>query len=112
VRYWVLYVLVGAATVPLVWCRSIASGIVCAFVAGLPLAALISCQYTLVSRTAPRGMLTEAFAWNAAAAFGALSAGSAAGGWIINQYGLGWAFALAALTAVAAGAMAVLSVRS
>jgi MFS family permease len=110
-RYGVLYVLIAAATVPLIWCRSIPSGIVFAFIAGLPLAALISCQYTLVSSAAPQGTLTEAFAWNSAAAFGALAAGSAAGGWVVKQHGLGWAFAVAALTGEVAAAAALAAVR-
>jgi MFS family permease len=110
-RYWMLYVVLAALTLPLVWCRSIPSGIGFAFVAGLPLAALIGYQYTLVSSAAPRGTLTEAFAWNSAAAFGALASGSALGGWMIKQYGLGAAFAVAMLAALAGAATAIALVR-
>jgi len=105
-RYWALFLVMAASTVPLIASRSVPSGILCAFLAGLPLAALISCQYTLVSAAAPRGMLTEAFAWNSAAAFGALAAGSALGGWLINQFGLGWAFGVAVTAAVLASTAA------
>jgi predicted MFS family arabinose efflux permease len=110
-RYAALYLVMAAATLPLIGSRSIASGIVCAFVCGLPLAALISCQYTLVSGAAPRGALTEAFAWNTAAAFGALAAGSAAGGWTVKQYGLGSSFAVAAATGLGAAALSVALLR-
>jgi MFS family permease len=111
-RYWALYVLLACTTVPLVWCRSIAPALVFAVVAGLPLAALISCQYTLVSEAAPPGAMTEAFAWNTAAAFGALAAGSAAGGWLIKEHGLAAAFAVAAVTALVAAAAALTCLRS
>ena len=105
-RYRVLLLLLAAATVPLVWCRSIPSGLVFGLAAGLPLAALISCQYSLVAGAAPAGALTEAFAWNSAAAFGSLAAGSAVGGWLVAQYGLGWSFGIAAVTAVGAWVLA------
>ena len=108
-RYAALYLLLGCATVPLIWCRSMPSGLVFSLVAGLPLAALIGCQYTLVGEAAPAGTLTEAFAWNSAAAFGALAGGSAVGGWLVNHYGLAPAFTVAALTAVAAGGAAAVS---
>jgi MFS family permease len=107
-RYRALLLLLAAATVPLVWCRTIPSGVVFSLLAGLPLAALISCQYTLVAGAAPAGALTEAFAWNSAAAFGALAMGSAVGGWLVKQYGLGASFAIAALTAAAASVIAVM----
>ena len=108
-RYAALYLLLGCATVPLIWCRSMPSGLVFSLVAGLPLAALIGCQYTLVGEAAPAGTITEAFAWNSAAAFGALAGGSAVGGWLVNHYGLAPAFTVAALTAVAAGGAAAVS---
>ena len=105
-RYAVLFALLAAATVPLIWCRSIPSGLAFSLVAGLPLAALIGCQYTLVGEAAPAGTITEAFAWNSAAAFSALAAGSVVGGWLVNHYGLAPAFTVATLTAAAAGAAA------
>lgn len=109
-RYWTLFLVMAALTLPLVASRSVAIGVLCAFLAGLPLAALISCQYTLVSGAAPHGTLTEAFAWNSAAAFGALAAGSALGGWLINQFGLGWSFIVAVVVAVVASAAARVSI--
>jgi MFS family permease len=105
-RYRVLFLMLAAATLPLVWSRSIPAGLVFSLIAGLPLAALIGCQYSLVADAAPRGALTEAFAWNSAAAFGALAAGSAVGGWLVKQYGLGASFAIAAVTAGVAWAVA------
>jgi MFS family permease len=106
-RYAALFLVMAATTVPLIFCSSVASGIVGAFVCGLPLAAMISVQYTLVSEAAPAGTLTEAFGWNAAAAFGTIAAGAAAGGWLINQYGLHWSFAVATVTGLFATAIAV-----
>ena len=107
-RYRALFLLLAVATLPLVWCGSIPSGLFLSFVAGLPLAALISCQYSLIADAAPVGALTEAFAWNTAAAFGALAAGSAAGGWLVSQHGLEVSFALASGTACAAWAFSAL----
>jgi hypothetical protein len=54
-RYAALYLLLGCATVPLIWCRSIPSGLVFSLVAGLRLAALIGCQYILVGEATPAG---------------------------------------------------------
>jgi len=109
-RYAVLYVLLAVLCVPLVFARSIPVAIVCVLCAGLPLAPLIGCQYSLVSAAAPAGTATEAFAWTAAAAFGAASAGSAIGGWLIKQNGLTWAFAAALVPMAAAAVLAIASV--
>jgi MFS family permease len=105
-RYTALYLATAAATAPLILSGAVPSGIVCAFVCGLPLAALVSVQYTLVSHAAPSGTLTEAFGWNAAAAFGSLATGSAVGGWLINRFGMHWSFAVAAVMGVLAAAVA------
>ena len=111
-RYAALSLAIAAATVPLIVCGSIPAGIVCAFVCGLPLAAWISCQYTLVSDAAPPGTLTEAFAWNAAAGFGAVALGAAAGGWLISTFGLHWSFAVAVTIGAGAAVVANAFVRS
>jgi MFS family permease len=111
-RYGALSLAMAAVMVPLIVCGSIPAGILGAFVCGLPLAAWISCQYTLVSDAAPRGTLTEAFAWNAAAGFGALALGAAAGGWLINTYGLHWSFAVAAVIGTVAAVVAATSVHA
>jgi MFS family permease len=111
-RYVGLYAVLAAVTLPLAAAHSVPAGIVLALLAGLPLAALISCQYTLVSAAAPGGAITEAFAWNSAAAFGALSAGAALGGWLVKEHGLGWAFVAAALAAAVAARVAASTVRA
>jgi MFS family permease len=109
-RYCALCLLVAAATVPLIWSHSILAGAISSLVAGLPLAALIACQYTLVAEMAPGGTITEAFAWNSAAAFGAVAAGAAIGGWLVKQHGLGLAFGVAVATELIAFTTALVTV--
>ncbi len=106
-RYWMLLALVACTTAPLIWSGSIPSALVSSVVAGLPLAALLACQYTLIGAAAPPGTLTESFAWNTASAFAALAGGEALGGWLVKWYGLEVAFASAAIAAVGATIAAV-----
>jgi MFS family permease len=79
--------------------------------AGIPVAPLIASRNELVSHVAPIGAVTEAFTWPITALVSGLSFGVAAGGALVEAGG--WAAALSAGIAVAAGgALFVLSRRA
>ncbi len=94
---------------PLVFAHSIAFGLVGAFLSGLTIAPVFSCQYALVGRVVPDGAETEAFTWMASALVGGIAAGSALAGALIGPGGVSAPFivscgglAVAALTSVRA----------
>jgi predicted MFS family arabinose efflux permease len=106
-RYRTLLLLAVLCTAPLIVARTIPEGTVCAFLAGLTVAPVFSCQYALIGHAVPPGVETEAFTWAAAALIGGVAAGSALGGAVISAAGVSAPFilacgvsALAALTAV------------
>ena len=73
--------------------------------AGAAIAPTYATAYALVERAAPRGTVTEAFAWLATAVAIGAAAGAAGAGTIADQIGPAAAFALAA----SAGAVALLT---
>jgi MFS family permease len=86
-RYRLLLGLPALAAVPLFVAHSLISAALFSFVAGLPWAALMSCQYMLVGSTAPPGAVTEAYTWSTAALMGGVSLGSPVAGWLIDHGG-------------------------
>jgi MFS family permease len=64
-----------------------------AFVSGLFLAPVLACSFTIVDGLAPRGTVTEAFAWVVAAMGGGAALGSAAAGVAGDLAGVSGAFA-------------------
>jgi MFS family permease len=106
-RYRMLLVAAVVCCAPLIAARTIPEGAICAFLAGLTIAPVFSCQYSLIGHAVTAGVETEAFTWAAAALIGGLAAGSALGGAVIAAAGVSAPFilacgasALAALTAV------------
>jgi MFS family permease len=94
---------------PLMFAHSIAFGLVGAFLTGLTIAPVFSCQYALVGRVVPHGAETEAFTWMSSALVGGIAAGSALAGALIGPAGVSAPFivscgglAVAALTSVRA----------
>src|ERR1700759_3446173 len=82
---------------PLIAARTIPKGLVGAMLAGLVIAPVFSCQYTLVGRTVPSGGENEAFTWVSSALVGGLAVGSAVGGAAVSAAGVGGAFVLAVM---------------
>ena len=70
--------------------------------AGLGLAPVLTCSFVLIGKIAPRGTVTEAFAWVTAVFLGGSALGSAVSGALLPLTGLSFTFALAGLTATAA----------
>jgi MFS family permease len=109
-RYGVLLVLGVVFTVPLVLARSVLAGVIGSLLAGLTIAPVFSCQYSLVGHAVAPGTETEAFTWVSAALVGGIAAGSAIAGALVSGAGesapfvfSGAVLAGAALTGIAAG---------
>jgi MFS family permease len=82
-----------------------------AWVAGLFLAPVLACAFTLVDELAPRGTVTEAFAWLVTAASGGVALGSVAAGRAGDLAGPSGAFACAGAGGVLALAVLLLGRR-
>lgn len=77
-----------------------------AFVAGLLIAPALTVVMLLVSTNAPARYATEAFTWSATAIISGISIGAAVGGQLVQHYGAGAAFTLAAASIAAAALVA------
>ena len=106
-RYRVLLLALLILTLPLIAARSLAAGIVCAWLAGLAIAPVFSCQYALAGRSVKTGSETEAFTWMSAALIGGLAAGSAAGGAVIGPAGVSAPFVLSCVATMLAATVAL-----
>ena len=76
------------------------------FLAGLPIAPLITAAYGLVERVAPPGAHAETFAWIGTAVMGGVAGGTAVGGWLVDAHGVRSAITFGVVTIVV-GAVAV-----
>ena len=76
--------------------------------AGLFLAPIVSCQYSLIDRVANPGTKAEAFTWQWSTIIGGAAAGSAAAGAIASSGGPAAAFAAAAASAALATVLAAI----
>jgi predicted MFS family arabinose efflux permease len=74
-------------------------------IAGIPIAPAFASSYGLVDRLALPGTTTEAFSWLSTAIVTGISLGTAVGGVVIEHAGVTWSLALAAPSALAAGAV-------
>ncbi len=104
-RYRMLLVAAVVCCAPLIVARTIPEGVIFSILAGLTIAPVFSCQYTLIGHAVTPGVETEAFTWAAAALIAGLAAGSALGGAVISVAGVSAPF----LLACAASALAALS---
>jgi hypothetical protein len=106
-RYPVLLLALGLTTVPLALVSSVPSAIALGLLAGPAWAPLLSCQYILVGKTAPDGMVTEAFTWSQAGFAGGVAAGSAVAGAIVGGAGVTATTALASSMFIVASGIAL-----
>jgi MFS family permease len=107
-RYGLLLLVGMLFTAPLIGARSVGAGIVGGLLAGVAIAPMFSCQYSLVSRLVAPGSETEAFTWVASALVGGIAGGSAAGGAVIGAGGVAAPFIL---SCAATGLAALLTIR-
>jgi MFS family permease len=93
---------------PLLLAESMAVAIVFSALAGLGLAPIFSCQYTLVGQLAPRGSIAEAFNWHVAALVAGIAVGSAISGALVEAVGVSGCFVLGCAGALGAYLVAAL----
>ncbi len=106
-RYVLVLLGVELAMAPLVAVHSLLLAIPLSAVAGLGVAPMLSCQFSLMSALAPPDSSTEAFSWHRAATVGGIAAGSAIGGGLVDAVGPSASFALGCSGAALAGLLAV-----
>jgi MFS family permease len=106
-RYSAILIAMAIAVAPLIVVHALAPVFALSVLAGLCLAPMISCQFSLVGALAPEGTVTEAFTWHRAATVAGMAGGSALGGSLIDARGPGGAFALGCIGVAAAAALAV-----
>lgn len=106
-RLSVLLLAAAILILPLVWAESLLGAILCALLAGLPLAAMLSCLNVLVGREAPAGTTAEAFTWSLAGLIAGIAAGTAIGGQLVDGGGADRAFLLGAVATALAGLLSL-----
>jgi hypothetical protein len=107
-RYVVVLLGLELAMAPLVIAHSLLAAVPLSALAGLGVAPMLSCQFSLMSALAPTNATTEAFSWHRAATVGGIAAGSALGGALVDAAGVGTAFALGCTGAALAALLALL----
>jgi predicted MFS family arabinose efflux permease len=101
-RFAVGSLLIAVALVAFQLASSLPTLCAIAFLAGLPIAPTIAVVYTLIDRSARVGTAAEAFAWLGTAISVGIAAGTALGGWLVDERGVRWAFGVGAAIAFAA----------
>jgi MFS family permease len=109
--YTALLSAMALAVAPLIAVHALPAVFGLSVLAGLALAPMISCQFSLVGALAPEGTVTEAFTWHRAATVAGMAGGSALGGSLIDTRGPGGAFALGCASVAAAALLTVLGRR-
>jgi MFS family permease len=110
-RYTAILLGVEISMAPLIAVHSLPAGLLFSAVAGLGVAPMLSCQFSLVGALAPMGTTTEAFTWHRAATVSGIAGGSALGGALVDAAGGSAAFALGCTGAALAAVLAVLGRR-
>jgi predicted MFS family arabinose efflux permease len=107
-RYAAILMAMALGVVPLIAVDSIAAGFPLSALAGLALAPMIACQFSLVGALAAPGTLTEACTWHRSAIVAGVAGGTALGGWLVEAHDVGAAFALGGMSVALAGLVVVL----
>jgi MFS family permease len=96
----------GVLCLPLIAAEGFAAGVVVSFVAGLCIAPVFSCLYSLTAEHAPAGTTAEAFTWSTAALVTGIAAGSAVAGALVEAAGVPTAMTLGPTACIVAAALA------
>lgn len=107
-RYVALLAAMAAGVAPLIAAHALDAAYPLSVLAGLGVAPMLSCQFSLVGALAPAGAATEAFTWHRGATIAGMAAGSTLGGSLIDAHGAGGAFALGCASVALAGVLALL----
>lgn len=110
-RYVTVLLGLELAMAPLVAAQSLPAAVPLSALAGLGVAPMLSCQFSLMGALAPADGTTEAFSWHRAATVGGIALGSALGGALVQASGVGAAFALGCTGAALAALLAMLGQR-
>ena len=107
-RYVVLLVAFAALAATMAAPRSLAPMLVAAMLAGLPMAALMTCRFALIDRVvAVPGAANEAALWLSAAEAAGVAGGQALAGALVDGAGIATAFLLVATPSALAGVVAL-----
>ena len=106
-RYVGLLAAMAAGVAPLIAAHALALAYPLSALAGLGVAPMLSCQFSLVGALAPTGAATEAFTWHRGATIAGMAVGSILGGSLIDAHGPGGAFALGCAGVALAGVLAI-----
>jgi MFS family permease len=93
-RYVALLLAMAAVVAPLIAAQALIAAYPLAALAGLGVAPMLSCQFSLVGALAPAGSATEAFTWHRGATIAGMAVGSTLGGSLVDSNGAAGAFAL------------------
>jgi MFS family permease len=108
-RYIALLLALAVGVAPLIAAHSLVAGLPLSALAGLGVAPMLSCQFSLVGALAPEGTATEAFTWHRGATIAGMAAGSILAGSLIDAaHGAAGAFALGCASVALACALATL----
>jgi hypothetical protein len=104
-RYEALLAIFAGAVALLAAPRGLGVMLAAALVAGLPVAALMTCRFQLIDGVTPAGAVNEAALWVSAAEAAGVAAGQALAGVVVSGPGTAAAFLLASAGALAACAL-------
>jgi hypothetical protein len=104
-RYEVLLATFAGAVALMAAPRGLGVMLAAALIAGLPVAALMTCRFQLIDGVTPSGAVNEAALWVSAAEAAGVAAGQALAGVVVSGPGTAAAFLLASAGAVAACAL-------
>jgi MFS family permease len=107
-RYVALLLAMAGCVAPLIAAHALAAAYPLAVLAGLGVAPMLSCQFSLTGALAPADAATEAFTWHRGATIAGMAAGSTLGGSLIGAHGASGAFALGCAGVALAGGLAAL----
>jgi len=107
-RYAMLLAAMAAGVAPLIAVHALGAAYPLSVLAGLGVAPMLSCQFSLVGALAPAGTATEAFTWHRGATIAGMAAGSTLGGSLVDAHGAGGAFALGCVGVALACVLALL----
>jgi predicted MFS family arabinose efflux permease len=104
-RYRALLGLAGVLALPVAAAPNVPVALLLSAVAGVPWAAMMSCQFSLVNTVAHPGTATEAFAWNTSALVIGIAAGTALAGVLVDAIGVSGPVILNCVACLAAWGM-------
>lgn len=105
-RYPLLLLGVALSFAPLIAARSLVLAYPLSLVAGLGVAPMLACQFSLVGAFAPEGTATEAFTWHRGTTVAGIALGTAVGGSLVDRTAVGAAFVLGCAAALSAWGIA------